>query len=56
MEATKKPGSMVPRTAEFILLNSASRKPGDRTFPAENAGNPEDSRKVRTAEHGFSNT
>lgn len=40
IEATKKPGSMVPRTVEFILLNSASRKPGDRAFPAENAKQP----------------
>lgn len=55
MEANKKAWKHGAKDSR-ILLNSASRKPGDRTFPPENSSNPENSRKVRTAKHGFSNT
>lgn len=48
MEATKKPANMVPRTIELILLNSASRKPGDRTFPAKNASKIQGRQEVQS--------
>lgn len=38
IEATKKSGSMVPRTVEFILLNSASRKQRTQSNPEDIQG------------------